>query len=640
LNLATGVPTGYPSCRMNLPMHWHCGWRSLVTLLLGVTHPLGFCATTSPRLDQTQVVGTHNSYHVAPGPAMDALLRQRSADTADSLAYTHRSLREQLEVLGVRQLEIDLYADPEGGRYAEPRGPGIARDRGLATVIAHDPEGALRQPGLKVIHVPDIDFVSRNLTFRQALAEIRRWSTNHPFHFPVFVMIELKEESPGPEFTTVLPFSDALLASVDEEIRAEIPDAQRFEPDQLRRGLPTLREAVAGKGWPAVSDLAGKIFFGLDNEGALRDRYLGTSTNLAGKALFVSVTQEHPAAAWMKVNDPVERFDAIQDLVRQGFLVRTRADAGTVQARRNDGTQRDRALASGAQFVSTDYPEPNLSFSSYEVRLPGGVVARPNPLSGADFPADRDLETVAQETPAIQNRLGELAHAHRRLAEASTHYAQALALDPSTPASPADSDRVRQLAPQLLLHRSEPFRLKDVAAVVHPDRPWIGYHLFWEDDLDFPEDNDPCDHEVIWVEFNPSHGRSVAVHTYFHGRILSRPLDGARAQVAVEWGKHGSVPVNAEGRMTEVPPTLRDHWKRLNESGRRLPQHPLGRGWPQRFEGDLDDYLRLEVPMPLAERLTDPHRIVRSRWPNAVLNQQILPYNFAAKMSWPSAGQR
>lgn len=621
------------------------GWLGPIgTLLLVVTHGPSPAATPTPaptlRLDQCQVVGTHNSYHIAPGPSMDALLRLRSAETADSLAYTHRPLREQLEILGVRQLEIDLYADPEGGRFAEPRGPKLARERGLGTVVPHDPDGVLRKPGLKVIHVPDIDFVSRILTFRQSLSEVQAWSAAHPVHFPIFILIELKDESPGPEFTPVLPFNAELLASVDQEIRDTIPATQRFEPDQLRKGLPTLREAVTGHGWPPVSELLGKIVFGLDNEGALRDRYLGTATNLAGKAMFVSVPQEHPAAAWMKVNDPLERFDAIQALVRQGFLVRTRADSSTTQARRNDGTQRDRAFASGAQFVSTDYPEPNLSFSPYQVRLPGGVVARPNPVSGSHLPAERDVEEIAAETPAIQNRLGELAHAKRRLAEASGHYARALTLDPSTTISPADSERVRQLAPVLLLHRDEPFQLKDVAAVIHPDRPWIGYHLFWEDDLDFPEDNDPCDHEVIWVEFDPATERTVAVHTYFHGTILTRSLAGAPARVAVEWGKHGSVPVNSEGRLDNPPPTLRQHWKRLNESGRRLPEHPLGRSWPNRFEGNFDEYLHLDVPLVLTERLRDAHRLVRSRWPNAVLNQQILPYNFAAKTPWPSQGDR
>ena len=75
--------------------------------------------------------------------------------------------------------------------------------------------------------------------------------------------------------------------------------------------------------------------------------------------MFTTVAPTDPAAAWFNVNDPIKDFDRIQKLVRDGFLVRTRADADTVQARANDTTQRDKALASGAQFVCTDYPQPD-----------------------------------------------------------------------------------------------------------------------------------------------------------------------------------------------------------------------------------------------------------------------------------------
>ena len=88
--------------------------------------------------------------------------------------------------------------------------------------------------------------------------------------------------------------------------------------------------------------------------------------------MFATVEPDHPAAAWMKVNDPIADFERIQALVRAGFLVRTRADADTAQARQNDPTRRDRALASGAQFVSTDYPEARADLSGYRVRLAGG----------------------------------------------------------------------------------------------------------------------------------------------------------------------------------------------------------------------------------------------------------------------------
>jgi hypothetical protein len=94
----------------------------------------------------------------------------------------------------------------------------------------------------------------------------------------------------------------------------------------------------------------------------------------------------------MKDNDAVEDFDRIQRLVKAGFLVRTRADADTVEARTNDTRRRAKALASGAQFISTDYPEANPAFSPYAVRFDEGIVVRINPVNGDPSLRGVDLE--------------------------------------------------------------------------------------------------------------------------------------------------------------------------------------------------------------------------------------------------------
>jgi len=94
----------------------------------------------------------------------------------------------------------------------------------------------------------------------------------------------------------------------------------------------------------------------------------------------------------MKENDAIGDFDLIQDLVKRGFLVRTRADSDTVEARKNDTRCRDQALASGAQFISTDYPEPNPAFSPYAVRFENGISVRVNPVNGDPSLRGIDLE--------------------------------------------------------------------------------------------------------------------------------------------------------------------------------------------------------------------------------------------------------
>jgi hypothetical protein len=104
----------------------------------------------------------------------------------------------------------------------------------------------------------------------------------------------------------------------------------------------------------------------------------------------------HPAAGWFKVNEAVKDFETIRKLVKAGFLVRTRADVETAEARTNDPTRRDKALASGAHYVSTDYPEPRTEWSEYVVRLPGGAVARVNPVSGPAGAAAGDVEKLGK----------------------------------------------------------------------------------------------------------------------------------------------------------------------------------------------------------------------------------------------------
>jgi Phosphoinositide phospholipase C, Ca2+-dependent len=62
-------------------------------------------------------------------------------------------------------------------------------------------------------------------------------------------------------------------------------------------------------------------------------------------------------------------------------LIRSRTDGDTVQARSGDVKQRDAAMASGAQILSTDYPfNEKASWSGYSVSFPKGEIARCNPL--------------------------------------------------------------------------------------------------------------------------------------------------------------------------------------------------------------------------------------------------------------------
>lgn len=346
------------------------------------------------RINEVQVIGTHNSYHIAPHESMMTIIKEINPGGGASIEYTHPPLSSQFSNLGIRQIELDVRADPDGGLYAKPIGLKMVAEKGLPTDPVHDPEGMLLKPGLKVLHVPDFDFRTTVLTFLEALRQVREWSTKHPEHFPILVMVEVKENRLGPGRTPTVPFDIGQLDRIDEEILSVFKRSQILVPDDVRGEHETLREAVATEGWPSISDSQGKIIFALDNEGAVRDRYLQNHPALRGRMLFTSVKADHPAAAFMKLNDAIKGFDHIQEMVKKGFLVRTRADIGTRESRNNDPTRRDKALASGAQFVSTDYPTANLRFSTYQVRLEGGIVVRTNPVNGDTSLSGLDLEKL------------------------------------------------------------------------------------------------------------------------------------------------------------------------------------------------------------------------------------------------------
>ncbi|TWU56905.1 hypothetical protein Poly51_28230 [Rubripirellula tenax] len=331
------------------------------------------------RLNQIQTIGTHNSYHLAPPPEILRLIELFSSEGAEALNYSHLPIAEQLGTHKIRQIELDIYADPEGGLFANPAGHECL-PKTEATEKSHPKAtGALSRPGMKVIHSPGFDYRSTVSTFVDGLTKIRNWSQSNPDHIPILVLVELKDSVVGPDPVVPLAFDSDLLDAVDAEIRSVFADDEMILPDQIRGSDKTLRDALSQRGWPTVNASRGRVWFALDNEDATRERYLEKHPTLENRVMFVSVDANHPAAGFMKLNDPIGKFKKIQNAVKQGFIVRTRADAETHEARTNDTTRRDRAFESGAQYISTDYPIADKRLSQYQVQLPNQAEYRRNP---------------------------------------------------------------------------------------------------------------------------------------------------------------------------------------------------------------------------------------------------------------------
>ena len=274
-------------------------------------------------INHIQFVGSHNSYKQAMPDGFVKQLMKLNPEVMESLEYEHIPLAEQLD-LGIRKLELDVFYVADEGQFT-------------------------------VGHVQQIDMNSNCSTLRICLNQIIAWSQKNPTHVPIWISFNAKDGYifglPTPE--TFSPIAFSLMDSVIEEI--------------LGKKLIRPRDIVDLQ-WPLLKEARGKFILILDEGGSKRDMYY---KDWQQRPMFTNAPEGHPAAAIMIINDPIGQLHEIQRLVRAGYMVRTRADADTREARNNDLGRRDAAFASGAQAISTDYYLPATHFGNeYQVSLP------------------------------------------------------------------------------------------------------------------------------------------------------------------------------------------------------------------------------------------------------------------------------
>jgi hypothetical protein len=349
------------------------------------------------KLNQIQVIGTHNSYRTRPPAALwewiQKLPSTGAGDPAD-LDYGHAPLPEQFDK-GARSIELDLYADPDGGRFVRRNAMAVTDQ----PVEAPEPERAeLLKPGTKVLHVPDFDFGTTCVSLRLALTQVKTWSDAHPRHLPLFILLETKDETlrgkvPLPGLTEAAPWNakacDALDAGIREVFGGNAAD-RVFTPARLRGNHPTLEAAARGGQWPEVEKMRGRVLFVM--EGVAVDTYAKDHPSLEGRMCFIYGRPGRPETAFLLMNDAARQQETIARRVREGYIVRTRADSGTTAARTGDTKRRDAALASGAQIISTDYMQPDprggkeAGWTTYHVSFPEGGTAGINPVTAPGVP--------------------------------------------------------------------------------------------------------------------------------------------------------------------------------------------------------------------------------------------------------------
>ncbi|WP_188931712.1 phosphatidylinositol-specific phospholipase C1-like protein [Puia dinghuensis] len=328
-------------------------------------------------INKVQVIGSHNSYKQAIDTALFSMLKAKNPQVAEGLEYSHVSLGEQL-TLGLRNLEIDVYADEKGGKYAHPKG---LEWEAAAHPPAYDPTGEMNKPGFKVFHVQDLDFRSNCYSFAGCLHQLKAWSDAHPDHYPIYITMNAKDqEIKSPGFTIPEKFTTEVFDRLDKEILDNLGREYLITPDDIRGNYPTLEQAVLANHWPTMKAARGKFIFILDEGGEHRSAYIAAHPSLKDRVLFTDSPSGTPEAAFMIINDAKRDQEKIKEMVKKGYMVRTRADSDTKEARINDKSSFMAACTSGAQIITTDYYYKSKFFpSDYVVSFDGGTYIRRMP---------------------------------------------------------------------------------------------------------------------------------------------------------------------------------------------------------------------------------------------------------------------
>ena len=196
------------------------------------------------------------------------------------------------------------------------------------------------------------------------------------------------------------------ILEVDREIRSIMPSNKLVTPDDVRQPNMTLEQSVLQHGWPKLDDVQGRFMFFFDNDPIddsnctiIRSLYRSNGhESLQNRTVFTNSVEGDSDAAFIKYNDPTKGGAAeIQRLVKKGYIVRTRADVPITTVLEKDLSRYNASWSSGAQIISTDWPEYGMSARydwDYAVKLGGGRVARCNPVTAPKGCKDSQLEAL------------------------------------------------------------------------------------------------------------------------------------------------------------------------------------------------------------------------------------------------------
>ena len=324
----------------------------------------------SIRLNDVRFLTSHNSYKRKPDPKILKFLshfkKQLGKDMDPiQMDYGHALLSDQLNNYHINGFELDVNYDPQGGHFVKRR-----INFFIGGLKQKSRDSLLLKPGFKILHIADVDYESNYTTFVQALTEIRDWSVQHPKHLPIFINIEIKRDAPADYskaldflgFNKSIPFVPEALNDLDKEIHSVFGATSEilFTPTMLRDTFSSCKERLSTVDWPAMNEVLGKVFIVLD--GDFNGIYTKALNSGEDRPMFVYGQPGEPETAFVIRNEPQGKEEEIRALTNV-YMVRTRTDAGTLEARSIDYSRYNAVMKSQAQIISTDYyrPDPLLS---------------------------------------------------------------------------------------------------------------------------------------------------------------------------------------------------------------------------------------------------------------------------------------
>ena len=290
------------------------------------------CDLLSPRLrlNQIQIKGTHNSYHVRP-----------RIINPPEWNYSLPSLHDQLETYGIRSFELDVH---------------LSDDR----------------DDFEVYHIKFLDEGSTCKRFVDCLKAIRDWSNGHRNHFPLFIWIEVKDITGGEKIEN--------LSHLEAVIRSYLGD-RLITPDDVKGDFASLREAIERRGWPLLDDVRGKVMFVLLNtKNRHAQAYTRGYTSLDKRLMFAKAADDQLDMPWAVItHTSATEVKKIHRELADGFIVISTACLAGMQ---NETClrRREAAIANGVQIIKDDYPARTKQ-RDYRLTLPGANTVRCNPVT-------------------------------------------------------------------------------------------------------------------------------------------------------------------------------------------------------------------------------------------------------------------